>query len=137
MVEISRKLAGSFPQIVVKQGDILDIDLPDKSMDIVLCSLTIHHFSDQDAVQLLKTMARISRIGIIVNDLQRNWIAASSAWLYTHLTTRNPLTLNDAYVSVRRAFTPQELTKLADSAGFRRFTVSCEPLFRLVLAGEP
>jgi len=125
-----------YPEITVRQGNILMLDYPPKSYDIVLCSLAIHHFSRADAVRILRTMVQFSRIGLIVNDLYRSWPAAWTAWIYTHLTTRNPMTLNDSYVSVLRAFTPTELREMAEESGVPGLKIYFHPMFRLVLVGE-
>jgi len=133
---IARERSAKYPEIVVEEGDLLKLNYPPKSFDIVLCSLAIHHFSTNDAVKILKMMIEYSRVGLIVNDLHRSWPAAWTAWIYTHLTTRNPMTLNDSYVSVLRAFTPQELREMASEAGVPDPQIFSHPMFRLVLTGE-
>jgi ubiquinone/menaquinone biosynthesis C-methylase UbiE len=136
ILEIARERTGRFANVVVEQRDIRNLNYPARSYDIVLCSLAIHHFSRTDAVHILKEMNRLSRIGFIVNDLNRSWVAAWTAKLYTHLTTRNPMTLFDTYVSVLRGFTPRELREMAVEAGIKKFRIKREPLFRLLLIGE-
>jgi len=135
MLGIARERAREYSEITFEQGDLLKLNHSPKSFDIVLCSLAIHHFSRTDAVSILRTMVGYSRVGIIVNDLYRSWPAAWTAWIYTHLTTRNPMTLNDSYVSVLRAFTPQELLEIADEAGVPNARIFSHPMFRLVLVG--
>lgn len=136
MLEISRERTRGCPNIVVEQGNLLNLNLPARSYDIVLCSLAIHHFSRADAVCILKQMDRLSRVGFIVNDLHRSWVAAWTARLYTHLATRNPMTLFDTYVSVLRGFTTAELNEMGVEAGIKKFTIRKEPFFRLLLIGE-
>jgi 2-polyprenyl-3-methyl-5-hydroxy-6-metoxy-1,4-benzoquinol methylase len=135
-LSIARERSAKYPEIVIEEGDLLNLHYPPKSFDIVLCSLAIHHFSTNDAVKILKMMIEYSRVGLIVNDLYRSWPAAWTAWIYTHLTTRNPMTLNDSYVSVLRAFTPQELRGMAGEAGVPDPRIFSHPMFRLVLIGE-
>lgn len=133
MLQIARELTAGIPEISIEEGEILSPRYPDKSFDIVLCSLTLHHFSRDDAIAILRNMARLCRVGFIVNDLRRSWPGAWTAWLYTHLTTRNPMTRYDSYLSVLRAFTPEELADLAREAGIRTFTITQRPFFRLIL----
>ncbi len=122
--------------IMIAEGDVLNPQYPDNSYDIVLCSLAIHHFSREDVIAILRQMNRLSRVGFIVNDLSRSRLGAWTAWVYTHITTRNPMTLYDSYISVLRAFTPKELTTMAEEAGIGSFTIKTQPFFRLVLVGE-
>jgi ubiquinone/menaquinone biosynthesis C-methylase UbiE len=136
MIGVLQKRTQGFPEIEIREADILNLGGGEWEADIVLCSLALHHFSTPDAVRLIATMHRLSRVGFIVNDLNRSWVAGWSAWIYAHLTTRNPLTLNDSYVSVLRAFTPSELRIISERAGVARFWIHHEPMFRLVLVGE-
>lgn len=133
---IARERTSSYSEISINEGDILSIDFSNKSYDIVLCSLAIHHFSREDSIRILGMMTNLSRIGLIVNDLDRSWPAAWTAWLYTHLTTRNPITLNDSYVSVLRAYTPNELRTMANEAGVPHPKILRHPMFRLILIGK-
>lgn len=135
-LSIARERSAEYPEIVVEEGDLLNLKFPRKNFDIVLCSLAIHHFSRDDGVKILNMMVEYSRVGLIVNDLHRSWPAAWTAWFYTHLTTRNPLTLNDSYVSVLRAFTPHELLEMAGEAGVPDPQIFRHPMFRLILVGE-
>lgn len=136
ILEIARRRTQGIPEIEVARKDLLQLDFADGSFDIVLCSLALHHFSREDAVGILAEMNRICRIGIIVNELNRSWIAAWTAWVYTHVTTRNPLTLYDSYASVLRAFTPVELREMALEAGIERFEIMTRPFFRLILVAS-
>jgi len=136
ILDVASRITRDYPEIQLKRKDLLRLDFPDKSFDIVLCSLALHHLGTRDAVKLIREMHRLSRVGLIVNDLNRSWLGAWAAWLYTHATTRNPLTLNDSYISVLRAFTPNELRDFALEAGLSRFLVMTRLFFRLVLVAE-
>ena len=133
---VAKDRTAGFSEISIVQGDILKMTWEPRSYDIVLCSLAIHHFSREDAVKLLAMMRQTARIGLVVNDLNRSRLAAWTAWTYAHLTSRNPMTLNDSYVSVLRAFTPSELALLAREAGIYSPLVRTHPFFRLVLVSE-
>jgi ubiquinone/menaquinone biosynthesis C-methylase UbiE len=134
-LSIARERTKTFPEITVEEGNLLALQYPAKSFDIVLCSLALHHFSRTNGVRILKTMVSLSRTGLIINDLSRSWPAAWAAWTYAHLTTRNPMTLNDSYVSVLRAFTPSELLEIAREADAPNLRMYRHPMFRLVLVG--
>ena len=135
MVETARERTSAFPEIAVSEMDVLRPTYPDRSFDIVLCSSVLHHFSQRDAVRLLSEMNRLSRIGFIVNDLRRSRLGAWAVWLYGHLSTTNPITRHDAYVSILRAFTEGEITAMSREAGVLSFVVKKRPVFRLLLVG--
>ena len=43
--------------------------------DIVLCTLTLHHFKDDEINYLIQTFYSNARMGIVINDLHRSAIA--------------------------------------------------------------
>jgi ubiquinone/menaquinone biosynthesis C-methylase UbiE len=91
----------------------------DGEFDLVHSSLLVHHLEPDAARRALREMGRVSRLGIVVNDVVRNRPAWLGAWLYGHLLTRNRFTRTDAPLSVARAYTTSELTALLAAAGLR------------------
>jgi ubiquinone/menaquinone biosynthesis C-methylase UbiE len=111
-------------EIELHVADGRSLPYPDRSFDVVHTSLVVHHFEPDAAVALLRELARVARLGIVVNDLRRSRAAYLGAWLIAHLGTRNRLTRHDGPLSVRRAYTPDELSALLAAAGVhevRRF----------------
>lgn len=100
-------------------GDGRALQDPDGSHDVVHASLVLHHLEPDDAIRFLGEMSRVARLGVIVNDLARSRLAWMGAWLLGHVLTGNRLTRHDAPLSVRRAYTPQEMRSLMTEAGLR------------------
>lgn len=123
---------GRDPRVQFRQFDALAIPLPDRSVDIVLCSLALHHFNAGDARTLLREMDRVARVGFIVNDLGRSRAGYIGAIVMARLTTRNRLTRHDAPLSIRRAFTVEELRSMARELGITGVSVFPTPWFRMV-----
>jgi ubiquinone/menaquinone biosynthesis C-methylase UbiE len=128
---IAREAIGDHPDITLARYDARNVPLPDDSFDIVLCSMTLHHFPPDEAVVILREMDRLSRLGFILNDLRRSRLGHAAAWIAARVTTRNRLTRNDAPLSVRRAYTPGELGDLLRQAGIDSAEVSTRPWFRM------
>jgi SAM-dependent methyltransferase len=82
------------------------------AFDFVLASQLLHHFSEEKIIALLRTWSRLARRAIIVSDLVRDPVAYYGIRLLTKLCTRNVMTLTDAPLSVRRAFTIAEWREL-------------------------
>src|SRR5882724_8877653 len=55
-LEIAKKLSAGYPEISYVSANILECD-PAKAYDIVLCTLVLHHFSDENAVCVLRRCA--------------------------------------------------------------------------------
>ena|SRR5665811_530786 len=62
-------------------------------------------------------MARVARLGVVVNDLHRGRLGWLGAWLLGHLLTSNAYTRHDAPLSVQRAYRVDEMTGLLQAAG--------------------
>jgi ubiquinone/menaquinone biosynthesis C-methylase UbiE len=107
------------------------------SVDIVHCSLSLHHLGPAEAERMLAEMGRVSRIGVVVNDLVRSWPGYWGAWLFGHLATRNPLTRNDAPLSVRRAYTRSQLGSMAQRAGLRPTGWCSLAGYRMAMVAQP
>ena len=123
MLLFAREMTARFPEIQLVQGDIFALPFADNSIDLVVNSLSLHHFEWDDAAAILKAMHRIGRMGFIVNDLNRSRVAHATIFLLTRLLTQNRLTRHDAPVSVMNAFTPKEFAQLAAQAGIERFEI--------------
>lgn len=100
-------------------GDGLDLPYPDDAFDIAHASLLLHHLEPDEAVVLLRVMARVAGRGVVINDLSRGWLPWLGAWLTLHAMTRNRFTLHDGPLSVRRAYTVGEARQLVARAGLR------------------
>jgi ubiquinone/menaquinone biosynthesis C-methylase UbiE len=107
------------PGLILAVADGTALPYPDGSFDVAHSSLVVHHLDAAAAVPLIREMARVARVGIVVNDVSRGRLQLAGAWLLSHLLTRNPFTRDDAPLSVRRAFTRAEMTALIEEAGLR------------------
>lgn len=111
------------------------LPFPDASFDVVVCSLAFHHLNVTQAKAALGEMARLARLGFIVNDVYRSQGAWYLARLLVHLTTTNHLTRHDGPASVLRSFTPRELRRMAAEAGVP-VSVHTHPFWRVAVVGK-
>jgi 2-polyprenyl-3-methyl-5-hydroxy-6-metoxy-1,4-benzoquinol methylase len=119
-LEIARKLSAGYPEIAYTEANILEWH-PAEAYDIALCSLTLHHFSDDDAVNVLRRCRELSRGFVLVSDLRRGLFLKAGVYLLTALIFREPMTRHDARLSVERAFSFSEMRDLALRAGWQNF----------------
>jgi ubiquinone/menaquinone biosynthesis C-methylase UbiE len=127
----ARRTLADVPSVTFTVCDARDVPMPDRSFDVVLCSLSLHHFPPEDAVRMLREMERLSRSGFILNDIRRDAVGYVAAWIASRVATRNRLTRHDMPLSVLRAYTPDELRALLHQAGIPNATVTTHPLFRM------
>jgi len=114
---VTLDLGRAYPEIVVLQGDAVDLPVRSGSIDVAISSLTLHHLDEAAAVRHLAEMDRVARRGIVVNDLARSRTAYALVWLATRLFTRNRMSRHDGPLSVRRAYVREELRALCEKAG--------------------
>lgn len=97
-------------------ADALALPIASKSVDIVICSQTLHHFETPAAVAVLRELDRVARARVIVSDIRRSWLAAAGIWLASYPLHFHPVSRHDGVVSVLRGFTPGELRLLVQNA---------------------
>lgn len=132
-VEIARELSTSYPEIDFREGDILSLE-NDRPYDMVLCSLVLHHFSDEAAVRVLARCRELSIRYVLVSDLRRGWLTSLGVYLLTAFIFRQPMTRNDARLSAARSFSFDEFRALAENAhwtdfGHRKFRVARQAIW--------
>lgn len=85
--------------------------------DVVICSLFLHHLTQEQAIELLKRMATAARQMVIVNDIERSRLGWWLVQVGAHLLTRSSVVHTDASLSIKAAFTVTEAKELANLAG--------------------
>lgn len=133
-VRIAHRRTRDRPDVQAVRGDVLRLPFPDDAFDFALLSLTLHHLPDEHRPQALAELARVARRAVLVNELERNWPNYLGARLLGATVWRNNrLTRHDGPLSVRRAFTPDELLRCAHDAGLARARVRRFFFHRLVM----
>lgn len=134
----ARRRGGPDDPVALVRGDGLHLPFADGTVDVVVSTLTLHHFDASRAVAAVREMARVARDRVLVCDLERtrlhHWgalLLAATVWRF------NPITRHDGPVSVLRSFTASELETIGREAGLARVEVERHPVFRLVLVGIP
>jgi len=115
-LQIARRATPSNQKMFFVQADARQLPFRKQSADLVFCNLALHHFADKDALAVLREMKRVGRLGLACVDLVRSRLAAFCIWLLTTFLIRDPMVRHDARLSIRRAFTHDEMKSLAQTA---------------------
>jgi Methyltransferase domain len=107
------------PHVQLLVADGRSLPFPDDAFDVAHASLVLHHLDPIEAQRFLTELARVASLGVVVNDLERGVVHWLGAWLVLHAMTRNPFTLHDGPLSVRRAYTHGEMRGLLEAIGLR------------------
>ena len=118
-------------------GNAFALPFKDGAFDVVHCALFLHHFTDEQVVDLLTKMKRCARQTVVLQDLERHPLAyyflPATAWLLRW----SSLVLHDGPISVEAAFHADELAALARRAGLAQGQVERHrPWFRLSLVAK-
>jgi ubiquinone/menaquinone biosynthesis C-methylase UbiE len=118
-----RATAWGYPNVHFVCADGAALPLRRESVDIATMSLLLHHMVPKGAVAVLREMRRVTRQGIVVNDLLRSRAALALVWLGTRLFAKTRMARHDGPLSVRRAYAANEIRDFAQTAGFARIRV--------------
>ena len=119
-IEIAQNLSADYAEISYHAANVLEWDSA-QPYDIALCSLVLHHFSDDDAANVLRRSRELSKKFVLVSDLRRGLLLQAGVHLLTEVIFREPMTRFDARLSAQRAFSFGEMRDLAIRAGWKNF----------------
>jgi ubiquinone/menaquinone biosynthesis C-methylase UbiE len=118
-------------------ADAFRLPFTSRSFDYVFSSLFLHHFTNDQIVELLRDFARIARKAVLISDLERHIVPylffPATKWVFRW----HPIAVYDGKISIRAALTKPELVSLAQRAGLREVDVAVHrPAFRLSLVAR-
>lgn len=109
----------------------------DRSFDLAVSASTLHHLERDEARAFLRELQRVARDRWVVTDLRRSRPAyVAVRLLAATVWRRHPFPRRDGPVSVRRAFTADEVRELVREAGLAGATVERLAPFRLRILGR-
>ena len=132
ILEESREL----PEIQSVQANGLQLPFADSAFDYAIQSLTLHHFDDAGAVELLREMNRVAARGVFVIDLHRSPVAYFFYTTLGKLFLHNRLIREDGALSILKGWKAEELQALGGRAGLQNVKVREHFPARLVLTGN-
>jgi len=117
--------------LLAVQGDAMRLPLADRSVDVAVASQLLHHFSRAAAIEVVRELDRVARMGVVIADLRRSRLAAWGIWIAAHALRFHSVTRQDGVTSVRRGYKRHELSELLSEAGVEA-RVAHRPGFRIV-----
>jgi ubiquinone/menaquinone biosynthesis C-methylase UbiE len=118
-----------------KKGDVARLPFPDQALDLVVSTLSLHHW--RDPVAVFDEIARVLRPGgaFVVFDLRRD--LAAPLWLLLWFVTRVVVPpalrrVNEPLSSRDAAYTPAEAAALVRQSRLPGWTITTGPLWLIV-----
>ncbi|MCM8570095.1 methyltransferase domain-containing protein [Gramella jeungdoensis] len=112
-IQIAEELSKYYPEISFLSLNILSDEFQKMEFDIILCTLTLHHFRDKEIISLVKQFHAQSRLGVVINDLHRSKIAYFLFQAFCSVFVNNEIARKDGLVSILRGFKKREIEKFS------------------------
>ncbi|MEN2489590.1 methyltransferase domain-containing protein [Flavobacterium sp. B11] len=129
-IDYAKKLSKDFPNIEYRCMDIFSDDFNQLKYDIVLCTLTLHHFTTSQIADVMHTLNKNAVIGIVVNDLHRSKIAYRLFELIGVVFNLNDMSRNDGLISILKGFKKNELEHLSEKLNLKNYSINWKWAFR-------
>lgn len=129
-VQHAQNLSKNYNAIHYICQDIFNLNWMSLKIDIIVCTLTLHHFKNEEIKILLKAFKENATLGIVINDLHRNWLAYRLFQLLGCITQLNEMSRKDGQVSILRGFKKNELIDFAQQLEIKSYTVAWKWAFR-------
>jgi ubiquinone/menaquinone biosynthesis C-methylase UbiE len=112
-------------------ADALSLPFQDRSFDLVNCSLFAHHLEPAELASFAREALRVSRCGVLINDLVRHPLHVALVYAGFPLM-RSYVSRVDGLASVRRAYVPEEMQQILSSVQTsNKVEISRHYLFRM------
>jgi 2-polyprenyl-3-methyl-5-hydroxy-6-metoxy-1,4-benzoquinol methylase len=126
----ARNLSKNYPNIHYSCENVFDKAFQELKYDIVLCTLTLHHFKDDEIIELLDVFCKNAKIGIVINDLHRSRIAYRLFQALCFVFSLNKMSREDGLTSILRGFRKEELIRFSKILNRNQYTVKWKWAFR-------
>lgn len=129
-VNHAKKLSLHYPNIKYRCEDIFDKPFTALNYDIVLCTLTLHHFKDEEIIKLMNIFKTNAKLGIVINDLHRSNVSYRLFQALCFVFGLNAMSREDGLVSILRGFKKPELEQFSKKLKLRNYSIEWKWAFR-------
>ena len=129
-INYARKLSENYKNISYDCIDIFNNKFDDLKYDIALCTLTLHHFNENEILKLMNIFYKNATIGIIINDLQRSLISYRLFQILCFVFRLNDMSKHDGLTSILRGFKKKELINFSEKLKFKKYSIQWKWAFR-------
>lgn len=129
VINYAQQHCSGYPEISFYAENILEQQFQSRSFDMLLCTLFLHHFKEEQLIPLMAQFKRQSE-SVIINDLHRHWFAYYSIQWITRFFSKSTMVQNDACLSVWRSFTKADWKEIFKQANISSYSIKWRWAFR-------
>lgn len=131
-LQLAQQYSTDYPEISYLNTDILKTDFSEWNVDVVMTTLTLHHFTDEGVVEFVNRFVEIAKLGVVINDLERSPAAYYLFKAFSLFFIRTEIAKKDGLLSIRRAFKKEELQHFANKVANVSHFIKWKWAFRYV-----
>ena len=136
-LQLAEEASTNYPEIEYQRSDILKLKVADLNCDIVINTLTMHHFVNKDLLIFLKKFNQLASIGVVINDLHRSRLAYYLFKCFSLIFIKTKTAKIDGLRSIRKGFIKSDLLQYSKSLPNIQHDINWKWAFRYVWVMEP
>lgn len=129
-INYAKNLSSNYDNISYHRQDVFDKPFEELNYDIVLCTLTLHHFNEDEILKLMNVFYKKCKLGIVINDLHRNSVAYRLFQGLCVVFGLNKMSKEDGLISILRGFKKQDFIDFSTKLDFKKYTLNWKWAFR-------
>lgn len=126
----AKALSAAYPTITYAVTNVFEADFAALEYDIALCTLTLHHFNNDEILRLMSLLTSKAKLGLVINDLHRSALAYRLFQLICFVFRLNKLSKEDGLISILRGFKKQELVSFSNQLKLKAYQINWRWAFR-------
>lgn len=129
-IKHAQQLSVNYRDISYRCVDIFEEIKQPKTYDVILCTLTLHHFKDEEILTLMNAFNAQSTLGLVINDLHRSKIAYYLFTMLCFVFRLNKMSKDDGLVSILRGFKKQDFEYYSKLLNIKSYILKWKWAFR-------
>jgi 2-polyprenyl-3-methyl-5-hydroxy-6-metoxy-1,4-benzoquinol methylase len=126
----AKNLSLQYDNIKYRCEDIFEQPFKELKYDIAICTLTLHHFKDQEIIAIMSSFYKNASLGIVINDLHRCSLAYRLFQSLCFVFQLNDMSRKDGLISILRGFKKEELIAFSKKLNLKNYTIHWKWAFR-------
>jgi len=136
-LQLAEEASKNYPGIEYQHRDILELKARDLNCDIIINTLTMHHFVNRDLLYFLQKFNQLARIGVVINDLHRSRLAYYLFKAFSLIFIKTETAKIDGLISISKGFIKSDLIKYSKSLPEIQHDIRWKWAFRYVWIMQP
>lgn len=129
-ISYAEACSNEYPSINYRVQDVFSEAFAALPYDIAVCTLTLHHFTDDAILPLMKLISERATLGVVINDLQRSPVPYRLFQLICFVFRLNRMSREDGLTSILRGFKRNELEKFSRQLHLNEYRITWRWAFR-------